>query len=520
MEVYDINRSPKYLATKYFPKTSSDLTINEKKINMLTQWIDSYESNSNKYKYIKKRSRININIDDNDGNGNENDTDNQDVNKKDFNSYYDKSCCIITGPHGVGKTTLVMTILEEKNYIINKINFEKINKVDDIDDFINKISTNNIYSLMINGNNKKRVIVVDNVENIITTNEKLFITNLIKLNELEWLFPIIFICNDTHNKIINLIKKIAYKITINYPTHDDVSTIFYKIAVKENIRFKNEDICNKIIKQANNDLRILIEMLESIKNLYNKKIINDIDIDNFLMTRKVKDQDISIFTATKRLLYKFDSIDEIIRIFETEKTIIPLMIQQHYIKLLGNKNFDTIKTISSSLSKGDIIENYIYDHNAYDIRDTQAVFHCINPSFIISNKLNAKSNPIDNFNPELKYPIDLNKTSIKRINYTKNILPVNIHFKNMKLNDYIYVNKILYGLIKSEQYDEINNLIKDYNIDMNIIESVLKINKITGEKFIISTKTKKLLTKSCPNLIESKSKPQINRKVKFKNKKV
>ena len=71
----------------------------------------------------------------------------------------------------------------------------------------------------------------------------------------------------------------------------------------------------------------------------------------------------------------------------------------------------------------------------------------------------------------------------------------------MKLDDYMYFNKIINGLIKCEQYDEINKLIKEYNVDITIIESVLKINKLNGEKFIILNKIKKLIIKNCPNII-------------------
>jgi hypothetical protein len=515
METYEINRNPKYLSTKYFPKLTKDLVVNETKISMFVNWLDHYELNTKKYKNIKKRYRVTIDSDDEDI------TEIDIQNKKDNNISHDKSCIIISGPHGSGKTSMVMTILEEKKYNINIVNFEKINKIDDIEDFINKISTNDICSYILNKNtNIKKAIVIDNVENIITTNEKTFVMNLIKFNEHNWQCPIIFICNDTHNKIINFIKKTAYKIILYYPSNDSMSAVFYKIASKEKLKFENEDVCNKLIKHADNDFRFLLSILEAIKNIYNSKIFTQSDLDNFIATRKMKDQDLSIFNATKKLLYKYEPLDEIIRIFETEKIIIPLMIQQHYINLLAGKPINLIEQISKSLSYGDIIENYIYEHNAYDIRDTQAFFQCINTSFVLSNALNSKKNPCENFNPNLKYPIDLNKTSIKRINYTKNILPANVHFKNMKLDDYMYFNKIINGLIKCEQYDEINELIKEYNVDITIIESILKINKLTGDKFSISTKNKKIIEKSCENLVVIKPKPIINKKIKFKNKKL
>ena len=66
METYEIDRNPKYLSTKYFPKSIKDLVVNETKISMLNNWLDLYETNTNKYKNIKKRYRITIDDDDDD----------------------------------------------------------------------------------------------------------------------------------------------------------------------------------------------------------------------------------------------------------------------------------------------------------------------------------------------------------------------------------------------------------------------------------------------------------------------
>ena len=118
----------------------------------------------------------------------------------------------------------------------------------------------------------------------------------------------------------------------------------------------------------------------------------------------------------------------------------------------------------------------------------------------------------------LGFPLDLNKTSIKHINYTKNILPSNLYFKNMKLDDYIYLNKVIKGLLQTENYNKINELMQGYNIDINGIESVLKINKLNGEKFIISTKVKKYLTKNCADISDNNIKT-VQKSKKIKNKK-
>jgi len=71
----------------------------------------------------------------------------------------------------------------------------------------------------------------------------------------------------------------------------------------------------------------------------------------------------------------------------------------------------------------------------------------------------------------------------------------------MNINDYINLDKIIKGLIKSQNFEELNSIIEKYNIDMSVIESVLKINKLKGEKYIIPNKIKKLLLKNCNNIV-------------------
>jgi DNA polymerase III delta prime subunit len=505
MDKYTIDKNSKYFTKKYFPTKISQLHVNETKLNIFTNWLAKYNENSKKFKYKKKRVRLQIldsNIDD----------DAQITTspvlvtsaQQNKNSFYDKSCLIISGGHGVGKSAFVLTVLNEKGYDIDIVNFEKINQIKNITDFIEKTLRGvDIYSTIIGKSNKKpKVIIIDNVESISSPTEKQFIINLLKINDINWYCPIIFICNNKHNKIINLIKKISFEIIIPPPSNEILANVSYKICSKENIKFESEEIFNTVIDFAKKDFRLQITNLQTIKELYPNKIFSQFELANFIQTKKMKDQDLGIFESTRKLLYSYDNIDDIIKIFETEKIIIPLMIQQHYIDKLSSKNFDKILSISNALSKGDIIENYIYENNIYDIRDTQAFFQCVYPSYFLTKVLNPKKLNLDYFNHSFSFPLDLNKTSIKHINYTKNIIPSNSYFKNMNLNDFIYLNKILKGVIEIENYNAINELIDGYQCELPIIESVLKINKLNHTKFLLSTKIKKKIIKNC-NIVSS-----------------
>ena len=60
------------------------------------------------------------------------------------------------------------------------------------------------------------------------------------------------------------------------------------------------------------------------------------------------------------------------------------------------------------------------------------------------------------------------------------------------------------GIIKTDNFEECNSILKDYSCDILTLESSLKINKIFGNKFTISTKTRKKILQNCDNITEIK----------------
>jgi hypothetical protein len=95
---------------------------------------------------------------------------------------------------------------------------------------------------------------------------------------------------------------------------------------------------------------------------------------------------------------------------------------------------------------------------------------------------------------ELVFTTDLNKTSIKKIN-KKNINNTNRCFDNMNIFDYIYINKIIRELINQEKIEECVKLMIGYNIKLEHIESLLKIDKIKNTKTSLTSKQKKKFIK-------------------------
>lgn len=522
MNIYKDKNDETFWKFKYCPKKIKDISIDKTKIDSIVSWLDNYSKNKEIAKTLNKKKRggkiknDDIILDDTVDNSNEDTL----ILKKTPNTLY-KSCLLVSGNHGCGKTSLVYSILKSKKYDIYNIDITKINLITNIDNFIEITIFGNSINNIFNKKAEKKILVIDNIESITSNNDKSFIENLIKYNDSAWIFPIIFISNNKHNKILQIIKKLSYEVKIEQPTIDILNNIAYNIAYNENIIFESENIITKIIEYSQGDIRTLITNLQSIKELYGDKLLSQIDFENFVKTCKMKEIDYGLFDAAHKLFFGYDNIDNTIRIFETEKTVIPLMIQQHYIDYLKNGSIDLLNKISKSIAFGDIIENYIYENNSYDIRDIQAFHECIYPSYILTNKLNPKKQNYNNFQGNFGYPYDLNKTSIRFINYTKNINPAKKVFKNMSINDFLHINKLSKSIIKINKFSEYNELLKGYNCNLQILESVLKIDKINGVKYAISTKTRNKIIQECKDvIIYDKDKEKEDKTRKNKKKKI
>ncbi len=524
MEIYEQITDTAYWKNKYFPKNIKELEIDTTTVNIIMGWITNYNKNK-AAKLIEKKGgdahnedkKANLWDEVDDSTDLDDTTEkNEFVGEKIVNSP-NKSCMILTGNHGVGKTATVVTILKSLDYTIYQINFNKIDNFKNIDDFIEKPIFGNSISEKINNKIiKNKIILIDNLESILSINQKKFLIKLTKYNDANWKIPIIFISNNKHSKLVYFIKKFSYEVRLPNPSKEILENVLCKICMIENINICDETLINDIIEYSGYDIRTLITNLQSLKNIYNDKYITRKKFDKFILTNKIKDNDPSIYTAAHKLFYGYDNIENVIRIFEMEKTVMPLMIQQHYIDYLKGGNIATINEISHSLAFGDILENYIYENNIYDIRDVQSFYHCVYPSFLLTKKLNPSNININKFDSFFDYPKDLNKTSIRCINYTKNISQSNKIFTDMTINDYVYFNKIIKNVINSNDLNKCNEYLKGYDCNISSLESVLKINKIDENKFALSTKIKKKILMECPCITE---KDKIDKKNRKKNKK-
>lgn len=437
------------IQTKYKPEKLTEIIGNTTSIDYIKQWLESYtvvkeflKSNGLLKKSSKGRKKKLINI-----------------NNDEIEFSKRKGNLLITGPHGCGKSTIISILLKEYNYNVISLNMLDPKVKIDVD-LISKLSTNQE-----SDDNKNQILLIDELESVITLNDKNGVFNIIKDNNYKRWMPIIIITNNQHNKQLNEAKKYSNEVKIFPPYQSEIVKWVNDICKKENINIEY-NLINKFVEYCQSDMRKILIQLDELKiNYGSNKITPDI-MDNFMSIMKRKDLDFDLYKATNKMLTDYKDMDTCLELYETEKVLMPLMIHENYHKFIKESEYSKLL---DNLSIGDILENYIYGEQNWDLLELHGIISCCIPSYLINKYSNGKKSGT------LVFAADLNRTSVKKMNKknitkTNNSLNKNCYknIRNKSIDEFIYMGKII---------NKINEN-KKSSSNTNYINNIIKINKL------------------------------------------
>jgi DNA polymerase III delta prime subunit len=373
---------------KYSPKSTHEFLGNQNNINDIKEWILSFEDATvslKKNKLLKKNTK-----------GRKKGTSN--FSEEDKKHSVKKGNLLIYGDNGTGKSILINLILKELNFSVISINSYNEKR----DDFIIKIKK--IASMQ-----KNQVLLIDELDALIQTNEKKNIDDLLKLNNYERFIPIIILSNGSHCKKLTGLKKMSNNIEILKCDKIVIKDFLFKICKNENINI-NYMYLDNIIEKEQYDIRKLILFLEELKMNYSNVKITKNFIEHYINIVQSKDCTKDLFKITKKIMTTSLSTTECLKLCMIDDIFIPLMIYENYYKCLNYSNYSLIM---SKFSYSDIIENYIYSDQTRDLLEILNILNCVIPVYYI-NKF--KNNSFIN----IKYANDFNKTSIRKNKIKKN----------------------------------------------------------------------------------------------------
>jgi len=391
---------------------------------------------------------------------------------------------IVSGNHGIGKSLTLKYILEENGYLVKIIypNEIKLYRNDgDFKDFFNyRNSIRNKIDFSSDKCKKKLALIFDETESITLTSEKKFITEIFKMNNKKKVFPLIFISNNQHSKLLNDLKKNCLEVRFVPPANFELKNLICKVLNEENIKVENNQVIDLLIEFSQSDIRKLINILQELNYHFNNKIITEEDYYKYIKLSKQKYNELGLFETTLEIINNNKSYEEINQFYENEKVLLPLIIHENYPKkVLCKSKLDTVETleqinhICDSISIGDNIETSIYTDQNWFLQKIHCFFSCVNTNYWINHSKTKDIKLTD-----IKFSSDLNKTSLKNIN-KKNINNLSKLLPNKSLEEVLYINKICNHLVNNNKVDEIINILKYYNPNFNIkdIELCIKIDK-------------------------------------------
>jgi replication factor C large subunit len=413
------------------------------------------------------------------------------------------SSLVISGYHGVGKNLITKILLENNNYYFKWLDYKDEKAKNLFDDLVNCF-TGDTLEKFFSKENKKFALIINDIEKITLKNEKSRIKELVKQNYIRKYFPIIFISNMQHNKLLTDILDHSDSIKLSQPSDKDLLVLLNRIVCKGDIIISDEKIKKKLIKYAQNDMRRLISIVYDLSNSFeNGKDIDKESLKLYYSNSQKKCKDTSLFEASKTLIDEYNDINNSLSLYKVDKVLVPLTIHENFTKSIFNrykKNdiyFDTLKNVTDSISKGDVIETNIYTDQNWFLHEIHGFYTCAKTSYHINkHDLSKKPTP---YYYEMKFSSDLNQTSLKNIN-KKQITNLQKIFQNKSFNDIINLNKLIYHLVKNEKIKELYSIMKDYDSNVKTVETIIKIDK-TLPKISLNQKNKKIYNMYVKNKI-------------------
>ena len=480
---------------KYEPNTYNDLIINKDVISHIKSWLQAFTNKT-----------------------------------KDIPSINYPNTIMIFGPHGSGKNISLKILLNSLNYEVVILSSSDVKNKKIIDDIIQSYERRKDMTNLFNEIKRKLALIIDDTETINLTNEKNSLLELCKFNNEEKVVPIIFIANTQKGKLITNIQKICTTYEFLQPTKNELIQIMTKIMVNENMKVAEQKVIDQIIEYSQSDIRRLIYILQDLyitfsdKNMpySNLKETNNViltvqNIQQYANNFQKKDMDVILFDATRIILDNYKSINQCMSFYEANKVTLPLSCHENYYrkmfaatkslhiakqdpaKLLLNQ-LEICSKITDASSIGDNIETNIYidqnwvNQNIHGLYTVAHISHIMNNSIdkLFTTETPVQKKYIKEAGYEIGHSLDLHKTSLKNIN-RKQILAIKTYIPSKNLTDILYINKIIYDLIKNDRYKEAYELCKEYGIDIKALEVIIKIDK-TSDKLTIKTKNKKLFS--------------------------
>lgn len=415
---------------KYRPTKLEDIAISQQKVDFLLKWFSDFKDGTSEYRAL-----------------------------------------LFIGPPGLGKTTVAHVMLEKAGYHVKEFNASDIRSKKLINLTLdNLMNMKNV--LQISKDNALPIaIIMDEVDGMCKGDrgglEELlsFIPGKRKkqMGSSNTKIPIICICN-TGNIKLEMIKQLKTKcteITFALPDHAVMMDIFIKIANSENLSFDADTTADEIIKYSQSDFRRMITILEYLVNRYGTYITSN-NVQESYDVLCQKEQDLHITDNVRKLINYEMSYNNIMNIYNRDKSKAPMVIHENYIKSIRAQTVDAFSKLDNAINcinsivESDIVEKTIYNTQGWHLQTVQGISCAYIPNYYMNKE---------------------KKNTVVSAKWT-NILPTNSHSQHLQKK----VHELIFVINRKYSYS-----VTDVQFLCNLILHCMKSNQVeTAVKLILN----------------------------------
>ncbi len=396
-----------------------------------------------------------------------------------------KKPLMISGPSGCGKSLITKIIIKPEFYnifLINLLDFKNPKLISEsISNFLKNKSIDSFFT-----SPKKKIIIIDELENIMS--ERGFPQEISSIIEhLSTKIHIILITNNTDKKIGELSKK-CHDIRLMPPTKFEIDVLVSRICKDACIKLhdKTKQI---IVNNAQSDYRCVIKLLFELYTRFPKQTIMPDKIEILSNSVLQKQIDYNLFEITNNIINKKNNISDVMRMYESDKLLLSLMIHENYIDCLtdikGNVNkLKLIAYISDKMSLSETFEKNIYSNHYWELYIPAGINSCCFPSLFINKYQRDKIHKI-------RFTNYLSKSSTYA-SRKKNDISYHINIPCMiYLPTYLISNLITLSIFNDDPY-YLKYIITNYKLMYDDLEKLFKLSSFSNiYKKRLNTKLKK-----------------------------
>ena len=394
--------------------------------------------------------------------------------------------CIVIGDIGVGKTSLILNLLQNRNYNITYITPNTMPSNKDVGCFFHdNITSQNLEDIMC-GKPRKKAIVIDEIENINFKHKACL------LKFLSWVYPskkkdrrsvsiemgipFFFIGRHTHIKALQTAIKHCLRVDFDAPCLKDQIRLMKRLCSSHGLTSYKEAIKN-MITFCHNDLRRLELMGKEFIQCYDKLTV--VNLRKFLCQYIKINPQLGVMWSACNVLngnVEFDSVNDL---YQQDKYLLPLMVHENYPRLIRGKTnpefVSRTQEIANLLMSFDQFDTHMYRHQYWSLQELCGMLICGGTASIVNRsnidtKLELK---------DIQFTKHLNRTSLVTVR-NKMISDVVSKTNICTMDGLYYLKKSVFPTDNLDEPDP--KMVNRFGLDEHNLTRLFKIDIIPSVK--------------------------------------